>query len=807
MLAVADFMRGVPSAEVERLASLSTFCTEVFVEPGVPLFLRGETAIAGGPAAHKHGFFVLVRGIVHRSDNDDDEDDDDDEFSQAAPSSPRDRMHGHATATSTAAAAEGAKSIASLSSGAPPHGRSYLPRKNWKFVVVHPGSTFGMCEQLMGDNFKHDFVTASYCHMLYVDAAALLQKARRDSEPARALFGSAFRAVALKLLPPLLGIDNNLIDPLRLVAARDNYAGWNSQVVLRGGRTTADNGRARREQAVEHRHNEPAFLGLRALDSATFVPMLQEDILADDRVCDDPDAHTFSDSDDTELMVSQDHHHNEPPAQPQSLRRDSDAAPALLSARSFVELREPAAPSRQKFFVRHRSSLGAGAVVNALARRPSEESLHDQDSEGHSATLTHHGHSGTNGGHSGWHAVREAMPITAVSRARSDTHTNGLHPTRGKSGTTITQTNTVDSSSVHTGSHAAGASVNYGGGGGAGVTSGAALLPSTQWVVEVSASKRYVLLRGRVLGRARRSTASAETHGLLDGVDALASKAHGLEHMSHQELLLLKELLDKLRQAPVTMKSPIGVCTVGHSEPPLSSTVAPVAAAASVTVSAPEPSPASTLSSSMAADSLLPEPLSPDVTELPMPDKMARSVSGSAMNSDGTSSDADASNKSEVSDPGTAPVPEMAAPCFVRGVKGRLRVSPRTVLMELPRELMAAKAALRMLTKLRRKQHLAAASGLDDDDALGHGHGGRNFDDFGHDYWGDGDGAEEEAKETGFVDLMTTLITEMRVRHGSTGSIHDGQTLDADGQPIPNGDEEEAKRGPSYDGTDTFKVF
>ena len=176
------------------------------------------------------------------------------------------------------------------------------------------------------------------------------------------------------------------------------------------------------------------------------------------------------------------------------------------------------------------------------------------------------------------------------------------------------------------------------------------------------------------------------------------------------------------------------------------------------------------------------------------------------MNSGGTSG-GDASSKSEVSDPGTAPVPEMAAPCFVRGVKGRLRVSPRTVLMELPRELMAAKAALRMLTKLRRKQHLAAASGLDDDDALGHGHGGRNFDDFGHDYWGDGDWAEEEAKETGFVDLMTTLITEMRVRHGSTGSIHDGQALDADGQPIPNGDEEEAKRGPSYDGTDTFKVF
>ena len=130
------------------------------------------------------------------------------------------------------------------------------------------------------------------------------------------------------------------------------------------------------------------------------------------------------------------------------------------------------------------------------------------------------------------------------------------------------------------------------------------------------------------------------------------------------------------------------------------------------------------------------------------------------------------------------------------------------MLMELPRELMAAKAALRMLTKLRRKQHLAAASGLDDDDAIGHGHGGRNFDDFGHDYWGDGDGVgEEEAKETGFVDLMTTLITEMRVRHASTGSNHDGQTLNGDGQLVLNGDEEEAKRGSSYDGTDTFKVF
>jgi len=57
------------------------------------------------------------------------------------------------------------------------------------------------------------------------------------------------------------------------------------------------------------------------------------------------------------------------------------------------------------------------------------------------------------------------------------------------------------------------------------------------------------------------------------------------------------------------------------------------------------------------------------------------------------------------------------------------------------------------------------------------------------------------------VDLMTTLITEMRVRHASTGSNHDGQTLNGDGQLVLNGDEEEAKRGSSYDGTDTFKVF
>ena len=802
MLAVADFMRGVPSAEVERVASLSTFCTEVFVEPGVPLFLRGETAVVGGPAAHKHGFFVLVRGIVHRSD-----DEDDDAFSSAAAaaaSSPRMGLHGHGHAPSTAAAPDGGGGRSNGSSSGAHHGGSYIPRKNWKFVVVHPGSTFGMCEQLMGDHFKHDFVTASYCHMLYVDAAALLQKARRESEAARALFGSAFRAVALKLLPPLLGIDNNVVDPLRLVAARDNYKGWNSQVVLRGGRT-ADNGRARREQAVEMRHNEPAFLGLRALDSATFVPMVQEDILADDRVCDDSDPHAFSDSDDTELMVSRDNN-DQPPTQHQHVRRDSDAG--LSSARSFVELREPAVPSRQKFFVRHRSSINAGAVASALARRPSEESLHDHDSEGNSANLTHHhGSSHTSGG--GWQAVREAMPIT---RARSDTHTNGLHHTRGRSGTTtMAPATNLDSSSGGnlTNHHAAGASVNYGGGGGggAGVTSGAALLPSTQWVAEVSAAKCYVLLRGRVLGRARRSTASVETHGLLDGVNALASKAHGLEHMSHQELLQLKELLDKLRQAPITMKSPIGVGIVNHSEPLSPGPPPPpaVAVAAAAVVSAPEPSPASTLTSSVAADSLLPEPLSPNLAELPVPVGLQRSAPSA--NNSGSNTDTDA-NKSEAVDSGTAPVAEMAAPCFVRGVKGRLRVSPRTVLMELPRELMAAKAALRMLTKLRRKQHLAAASGLDDDDAIGHGHGGRNFDDFGHDYWGDGDGVgEEEAKETGFVDLMTTLITEMRVRHASTGSNHGGQTLDGDGQPVLNGDEEEAKRGSSYDGTDTFKVF
>jgi hypothetical protein len=303
-----------------------------------------------------------------------------------------------------------------------------------------------------------------------------------------------------------------------------------------------------------------------------------------------------------------------------------------------------------------------------------------------------------------------------------------------------------------------------------------------------------VLLRGRVLGRARRSTASAEALGFLDGVHALAAKAHGLEHLSPHELAQLKELLDKLRQAPVTLRSP-------WSDSTLSATAAAQSAAA-----AAEAVPAA---AAAAASASLPLPLTGDtILPLPMPlPRLPRSPTGASSGA----CDADASR--DAADASTAPVAEMAAPQLIRGLKGRLRVSPRTVLMELPRDLAAAKAALRLLTRLRRKQQLAAANGLDDDDPLGGGPSGGgqlagySFGDGGWGNDGDDPGGAEEAKENGFAALMTSLITNMRVSRGALG-LNGIEPRIVAASAIPEDDEEAAGGSAAHGATvDPFQVF
>ena len=43
-------------------------------------------------------------------------------------------------------------------------------------ILVQPGSTFGLVEQLLGVPFEHDFTTTTYCHLLYIDASCALRE-------------------------------------------------------------------------------------------------------------------------------------------------------------------------------------------------------------------------------------------------------------------------------------------------------------------------------------------------------------------------------------------------------------------------------------------------------------------------------------------------------------------------------------------------------------------------------------------------------------------------------------------------------
>lgn len=118
-------------------------------------------------------------------------------------------------------------------------------------------------------------------------------------------------------------------------------------------------------------------------------------------------------------------------------------------------------------------------------------------------------------------------------------------------------------------------------------------------------------------------------------------------------------------------------------------------------------------------------------------------------------------------------VPQMEAPCILpKNVNGRLEVTPRSVIMEVPQYFKAASAALKMLTKLR-KQQRSLEYPLDEEES------------------------EDEDDGANMTDLVMNLLTNMRAGKGTfslgTDATTDGD--DADGDAADYGSDDGAFSG------------
>jgi len=741
MLVSSNFLRGVAMEDVEKLAGNAHMFTEMFVEPGVKLFKKGETAVVGGPAANRHGWFLLVRGLV--------------------------RMSGEESESQELLGGGDAENVFSLrpARSGDVHGNGLAD------VIVRPGATFGLFEQVLGCPFAYDFDTISYCHVLYVDAAAILKEAAKPTPCGESIFLGLFKAMALPLVPGLLRFDNNRRDPLRLVTSRDRYNGWESTGFMVHASATEAEAKTRRETCSAARKNDYRFLGLKALDKAVFHRPTMEELAHHSSVISHIPSIGTSNNHGTARNVNVPSNNG----RERSLTA-SESTYDMRALGNFSDLGEGVGRKRALSAVRW---TGSNLSSNFDKSKPDPDyALEKNPSMTESETGLDEAPPPppTMGKRPSFFIQRSTF---AMSHPPSLTEKHGMLD--GENGETP-----MKSQDGHKSKKAS---------------------ETVQWVIEVSASKAYLLVRGKILGRASHSKETAGAMSMIEGVKNLAQRAGDHEHISEAELMVLHTLLHKLQKAPLSH----------HSNQ------------ASIRSSSPRASPRHGMSSpSHATNKALPHsPLSPHQAQYEH--KMKALAALDKMNDD-DSSDDDSSDAVPVIEPLDLPpimvaasmpsldtskqpssnggpppmlattnlvrsdsdtngrdsfgspvnhfirmasemnlndldesttqqrnaddavVPEMVAPYILpKSLKGRLQVTARTVIMEVPSEFKAASAALKMLSKLRYRQRKGEVESFMDTNSE------------------DTNSEDEESKSGDLVsDLVLEMLTTMRANRGTS---------------------------------------